>query len=623
MFNLNWSMLDADIALTKAFHSLVERISYWTQGDGLSATACLKASITVAELLATEDRGGDVMLAVQTQRLELLAAMLETALDTENDQTETPLLQELLGGFKRIIENSSFPPISSLRHADQSTLHRPVLRILFLVFQSLAAHPKTDLSVDTLLDDAIVFLIEAADIILDSVLRGHDCAGDLGLVIGSLCGMVKIVSTPVWIDKMSETNLIGRTLEIITRTKVFGTTAANSNGPVSFVPSQIPLVLLFHLALATNPLSAEKLAVSGGLSAYSDNGIALSAENAQIVAPIETAPYTVHGSWYSMLLVVKALLCSLQDTHSFVKSDVTPFIRVGTEQMLKALTWTGETAMTTSALDEMQVTLDIFYGISQEVSGGSDGILSSIGTPLVELLRGMREAFEHPLELSQTIVPSSEEEHHALGDELDVLANMQAGIDLVALLDQTRVPVVAARVERLLRVTMTALMTLLNLTRVWPALKEGERLEETVLQSEVSLMIPSRDVADVQDELVSSQSDPVTILNDLANTVSTLLDRSPATTSARPLLYTTLELCTMLSTAQILTRHAMFPEDTSDDMDVKMTDEKTRRTSLGNGGVLKELVGDLMTVLGGEEAGAEGVLGWLRKLVWRTFEQAE
>jgi hypothetical protein len=67
----------------------------------------------------------------------------------------------------------------------------------------------------------------------------------------------------------------------------------------------------------------------------------------------------------------------------------------------------------------------------------------------------------------------------------------------------------------------------------------------------------------------------------------------------------------------------MFPEDTSDDMDVKMSDEKTRRTSLGNGGVLKELVGDLMTVLGGEEAGAEGVLGWLRKLVWRTFEQAE
>jgi nuclear pore complex protein Nup188 len=246
------------------------------------------------------------------------------------------------------------------------------------------------------------------------------------------------------------------------------------------------MVLLLHLALATDPLAAEKLAVSGVLAAYSDNGIALAAENAQIEPPIETAPYTIHGSWYSMLLVVKALLSSLPDSRSFIRSDITPFIRVGTEQMLRALTWTGDTPLTTSALDEMQITLDIFYGISQAVSGGSDGILSSIGGPIIDLLRGMREAFEHPMELSQTIVPSSEEEHHSLGEELDALAEKQANIDLVALLDQTKMPVVAARVERLLRVTATALMTLVNLTRVWPTLKDGERSEDTVLHSEVS-----------------------------------------------------------------------------------------------------------------------------------------
>jgi len=624
MFNLNWSMLDADIALTKSFHSLVERISYWTQGDGLSATACLKASITVTELFATEDRGGDVMLAVQAERLSLLSALLETALDTENDQTEAPLLRELLEGLKRIIESSAFPPISSLRHPDIPAIHRPILRILFLIFQSLAAHPKSDLGVDTLLEDAIVFVMEAADTILDSVLRGQDCAGDLGLVIGSLCGIVKTVSTPVWLDKMSETNLIGRSLEIITRTKVFGSTSSGQKGQISFVPSQIPLVLLLHLALAANPLSAEKLAVSGVLSAYADNGIALAAENGQIIPPIETAPYTIHGSWYSMLLVVKALLSSLKDTHSFVRSDVTPFIRVGTEQMLKALTWNGEDPMTTSALDEMQVTLDIFYGISQAVSGGSDGILSSIGTPLVEMLRGMREAFEHPLELSQTIVPPSEEEHQALSQELDALADRQAGIDLVALLDQTKVPVIAARVERLLRVTMTALMTLVNLTRVWPALKEGERLEQTILQSEVSFRnITESSQTDNQDETVSMQSDPVAILTDLGSTMSSLLDRSPATTSVRPLLYTILEMSAMLSTAQIFTRHAIEPDESQDDMDIKMGDEKSRRASLGNGGNLKELVGDLRTLLGDEETGSEGVMGWLRKLVWRTFEQTE
>jgi hypothetical protein len=119
------------------------------------------------------------------------------------------------------------------------------------------------------------------------------------------------------------------------------------------------------------------------------------------------------------------------------------------------------------------------------------------------------------------------------------------------------------------------------------------------------------------------QSDPVAILNDLGSTMSSLLDRSPATTSVRPILYTIYELSAMLSTAQIFTRHAMEPEESQDDMDIKMGEEKNRRTSLGNGGNLKELVGDLMTLLGDEETGSEGVLGWLRKLVWRTFEQPE
>lgn len=485
MFNLNWSMLDADVSLTKAFHELVERISFWTQGDGLSAVASLHTASIVAELLGQEDREGDVMLAVQTERLGLLAALLETALDIENDQAEPKQLSELLVVVRKILENSSFPPISSLRHAELSPLHRPVLRILFLLFQSLTHHPKHGLQLDTMLEEAVTFVMEAADVILDSVLRGHDSTGDLGLVIGSLCGIIKVVSTPLWLDKMSETNLIGRSLEIVTRTKVI---ASGSNA--TFVPSQIPLVLLLHLALATNPQSAEKLAVSGVLSAYSDNSIALAAEAGEIVAPVETAPYTIHGSWYSMLLVVKALLDSLPDTRSLIRSDITPFIRVGTEQMLKAMSWNGETALTTSALDEMQITLDIFYGISQAVSGGSDGILSSIGGPLVDLLKGMREAFEHPLELMQTITPSSEDEHVALEQELSGVFEKGDAVDLVTLLDDKQMPTVAVRVERLLRVTTTATMTLVNLTRAWSTLKEGERDSNTVLLPEVRLLGP-------------------------------------------------------------------------------------------------------------------------------------
>jgi hypothetical protein len=78
-----------------------------------------------------------------------------------------------------------------------------------------------------------------------------------------------------------------------------------------------------------------------------------------------------------------------------------------------------------------------------------------------------------------------------------------------------------------------------------------------------------------------------------------------------------------LSSAQILTRHAVYPGETEEDADVKMSDEKSRRSSLGNGGELKELIGDLMTLLGDEDGAGEGVIGWLRKLMWRSFDQDE
>lgn len=127
----------------------------------------------------------------------------------------------------------------------------------------------------------------------------------------------------------------------------------------------------------------------------------------------------------------------------------------------------------------------------------------------------------------------------------------------------------------------------------------------------------------MQDEMTTIQSDPVGVLNDLANTFTILLDRVPATSPVQKLLHTLIELTTLLSSSQLLTRHALDPQENSNDVDVQMHDEKRRRSSLGNGGVLKELVGDLMTLLGGEDSSNEGVQGWLRRLLWRTFEQSE
>jgi nuclear pore complex protein Nup188 len=44
MLNLNWSMLDADIALTRAFGRLADAVMQWADGDAMTAELTLGLS---------------------------------------------------------------------------------------------------------------------------------------------------------------------------------------------------------------------------------------------------------------------------------------------------------------------------------------------------------------------------------------------------------------------------------------------------------------------------------------------------------------------------------------------------------------------------------------------------
>ena len=476
MLNLSWSMLDADIALTKAFKSICEAASAWTEGDTLAANASLRACVGIAEILANEDRGGDVMLTIQAERYGIFCVLLETALNRDVD-VDLTLLGELCASIRKILESHLFPPMIGLRYAELPALHKPLLRVLFLVLQALPS-TSTTLSIEPVIEAITTFTLEAADVVLDALIRqpepSFSLSADLGSIVGVLCEVTRTPNTLTWLDKVTEHNLIARSLEVVVRARI-------TNGRVA---PHVASVLLLHLALASNPLSAERLAVSGILPSYSNNAIAVEAEQGRItsISPVPI-PTTVHGVWCGMLLVVNALLSCLPDTHmsSFARSDVVPFLRVCTGQLLRTLAWNGETPISQPTMDELEFSTDVFYGVARAI-GPNVGLSGDFFPPALSLLKSVRFALCHPRLLSTLFVPSSKDERTALENEL-------AGLDQKKdpqLLDFKLMPTLARRTMTLMSVTRTVILSLITLTRAWDVVTSEEVQDGEILEPEVS-----------------------------------------------------------------------------------------------------------------------------------------
>ncbi|KAK6906170.1 hypothetical protein I203_100154 [Kwoniella mangroviensis CBS 8507] len=638
LLNLNWSMLDADICLTRSFRLLAESISPWIEGDNLAINAALRAGVAIAETVAEEYRGGDVMLAIQVDRLSILAVISETALDVEEQQQpDAQLLRQFSSFMAMIVNSQSFPPVVSLRHSELPAIHQPVLRILYLLLQAMSTSDITASNLtsrESLVDAATIFALESADIVFDSIIRRHKPAfiGNLSMIIGVLCELSKLASTNgnvLWLDKVQGFNLIGRSLEVLVRTKI-----TNDQ-----LPLHISSILLLHLALASNPLTAEKLAISGTLAAYSDNVIVVQAEHGKIAVPTSSTGNSTHDAWCGMLLVIKALLFTLPDTTSFVRTDVIPFIRVVNQQLLRSMSWDGESTLSLPALNELELVTDIFYGLVSSL-GQSSIVAEDYSIHAVGLLKNIRYSLSHPRLLSTLLIPSTEDERLDLEKELESIEqDDQAGKGTLNLFDSDRTPILASRSLGLLRVVRTIISTFIGLTNAWEVFKD-DNLDD---RAELNKLVLDQDEGD-------ENNDPVEILNDLYTIISNIPLTSSETISKIQIQI--LESISLVSFTQLLIRHALLPDNEkrsfngdeddgqksqySYEMDLDLPDRsrrsagargsrssggRRRSSSMGRSGskeslVLRELQDDLKGLIGGE---SNGMRGFIRTRMDRVF----
>ncbi|WWC63886.1 uncharacterized protein I303_106491 [Kwoniella dejecticola CBS 10117] len=642
LLNLNWSMLDADIALTRSFRQLAESISVWTEGDSLAINAALRAAVAISETVAEEYRGGDVMLAIQVERLSILAILLETALDAEESRSpDSELIKQLSTYMALIVNSQTFPPIVSLRHPHLPTIHQPVLRILYLLLQAISSSETTTSNVSTresLVDASTIFVLESADIAFEAVIKGSTAlpdsatsnkgqsvfAGNLSMIIGVICELSKLASgansntSSLWLDKVQGFNLIGRSLEVLVRTRVVN----------DRLPLHISSILLLHLALAENPTTCEKLAISGLLPSYSDNAIIVQAEHGNIVPPSSFGlGNSTHDAWCGMLLVVKALLSTLPDTLSFAKNDVIPFIRVVNQQILSCLSWDGETPISLAALTELELITDVFYGIASALEVDSatrfHGIMQNYSISAIELLKNINYALSHPRLLSTLFIHASEEERFNLEAELRTIGDQDESGSNTNLFDFEKTPIIASRSTFLLRVIRNISLTIIKLTKSWEILSTSQEELDERSNSDLERLILS--VAEHNDT-----HDPIEIINDIYTNVANITTVSSSNDDTEAgylskIQNQILETSSLIASTQLLLRHSLLPEhekrvdqenmDLDSDVSPMTMTSKPRRQSSGghaNAGskeslTIRELQNDLQALLA-RQSGMRGVI---------------
>ena len=231
-------------------------------------------------------------------------------------------------------------------------------------------------------------------------------------------------------------------------------------------PLYIPRILLFHMALVSNPTAAERFASEGVLAAYSNNTIstAISAGLLDVSLPElpgERSP--AHSAYCSMLAMVAVVISCLGISHHYFDAEAAGFVQLYGNQISRTFSWTVGDAITWPLLEEMEQVVALFYAIAASTPGRSskprpagEKILRAFTVSGLKLLQQLNYAITHPNHLASLLEPVTSKERAALEKEH---SNTQAG------LDPLNRPLILQLVHRLFKLSSNILETLLTISR--------------------------------------------------------------------------------------------------------------------------------------------------------------
>ena len=467
--NLNLSLTYAQSALTSSWRYLLLQTVPFLRAASSIRSHVLSLVASISEAIASEKRSGEMMATIYEERLSLLLALLELAWFSSDDtKAEIQSFISLVGNVRGIILSETQPPAKSFLGHLAAPFHRTLLQIMYfcarhsrsLYRRRKALSAEQRLDVGAFLDSSLNLIIDALRVCFESALTRFDMDLDQDLeflvAVFEQCTRLDVnLSSTMWLTKCQETNVIGASLRLFARTDLVGL----SDLPLLRARRQ-PLyathILTFHMALASIPSAAERLASEGVLLAYGENTISNAIRSGSIDVTIPELPgdrSPAHKAYCSMLAVVSGVASALgRQTH--FDNEVSGFVQLYGDQLSRALSWSIGDPLTLPYLEELEQVVNLFAAIARNLPlttrpGESVGrILKVFTTHALTLIQHLNYALTHPNHLASLLEPVTATERELI--EKDRKSSFQSSSEII---DPMKRPFLTRLIHRLFKLT--------------------------------------------------------------------------------------------------------------------------------------------------------------------------
>lgn len=475
--NLNLSLTYVQTTLTESWQFLLLQLVTYLRGTASVRSTLLALAASISGLLSVEKRSGDMMGTIHHARLSLLLALLEVIWFSTSDTKEQVVsFISLVASVRGIILSASQPPGKSLLGQATVPFHRPLLQTIYfcarhsriLVRRPKALTAEQRLSVSMMLETTLLLVVDSLRFKFDTASLGLDIDldQDLELLVAVFqqCTRLDLNPSPsLWLARCQETDVIRTSLHLFSRLDLVGL-ADVALLRMRKQPLYAPHVLAFHMALASVPLAAERLASEGILAAYSQNPITTAIRVGMIDVVLPEMPgerSPAHRAYCSMLAIIAGVVASLGRHGHFFYAEAAGLVQLYGDQIHRTLSWTVGEPLSSPLIEEMEQVVNLFNAIAQNAPGdiGSDAVkraLRSFTDDALLLLQQLNYSLTHPNHLASLFEPITAHERSQFDAE-----NNNASVNTPAeVVDPLKRPFLARLVHRLFRLSGSILSTL-------------------------------------------------------------------------------------------------------------------------------------------------------------------
>ncbi|KAJ3869214.1 nucleoporin subcomplex protein binding to Pom34-domain-containing protein [Lentinula novae-zelandiae] len=439
--NLNLSLTHTQIALVDAWRFILHQITPLS-ADVVQRSILLTIAASVSFDINKENRLGDMVAIVHGTRIAFLVSILELAwFNSSEKASEVQPFIELLENVRGIVLNEYQSPMKSIQGIFSMPFHRPLLQLLYFCVKnarSLTRRPKSlsaeqRLKVSSIVEAAVGFVIDALRLTFMAARTkvGIDLDKDMELLIAVFeqCTRLDVnPSSTVWLTQCQEADIVKASIELYAHIDLVGV-----SDPTFLLSTKRPLytphLLTFHMALASIPSAAERLASEGLLSAYCNNSISKAASTGLIDEVLPELPghrSPAHHVYCCMLSIVSAIIVALGRNNHYFDAEACGLVQLYGDQIARALSWTVGESITFALLEEMDQVVNVFSALARNAPStlNAKSIIEDVlhvFSPLaLRLLQQMNYAVAHPHHLASLFEPVTEEERTLLEKDASV-----------------------------------------------------------------------------------------------------------------------------------------------------------------------------------------------------------